>query len=84
MESWLVPLMLVYIVIVCIVFLALRDFGGRRFISTVLLLLLLLFPVFVIVLVEFPYFAMPDRPSSPLPHDTSLAQHISLRFKYLL
>ena len=31
--------MLVYIVIVCIVFLALRDFGGRRFISTVLLLL---------------------------------------------
>ena len=34
--------MLVYIVIVCIVFLALRDFGGRRFISTVLLLLLLL------------------------------------------
>ena len=30
-----------YIVIVCIVFLALRDFGGRRFISTVLLLLLL-------------------------------------------
>ena len=31
-----------YIVIVCIVFLALRDFGGRRFISTVLLLLLLL------------------------------------------
>ena len=32
--------MLVYIVIVCIVFLALRDFGGRRFISTVLLLLL--------------------------------------------
>ena len=31
----------VYIVIVCIVFLALRDFGGRRFISTVLLLLLL-------------------------------------------
>ena len=32
----------VYIVIVCIVFLALRDFGGRRFISTVLLLLLLL------------------------------------------
>ena len=30
--------MLVYIVIVCIVFLALRDFGGRRFISTVLLL----------------------------------------------
>ena len=37
-------LMLVYIVIVCIVFLALRDFGGRRFISTVLLLLLL-FPL---------------------------------------
>ena len=34
--------MLVYIVIVCIVFLALRDFGGRRFINTVLLLLLLL------------------------------------------
>ena len=33
----------VYIVIVCIVFLALRDFGGRHFISTVLLLLLLLF-----------------------------------------
>ena len=32
-----------FIVIVCIVFLALRDFGGRRFISTVLLLLLLLF-----------------------------------------
>ena len=31
-----------YIVIVCIVFLALTDFGGRRFISTVLLLLLLL------------------------------------------
>ena len=28
----------VYIVIVCIVFLALRDFGGRRFISTILLL----------------------------------------------
>ena len=34
-----------YIVIVCIVFLALRDFGGRRFISTVLLLLLLLLRV---------------------------------------
>ena len=31
-----------YFVIVCIVFLALRDFGGRCFISTVLLLLLLL------------------------------------------
>ena len=30
----------VYIVIVCIVFLALRDFGGRCFISTVLLLLI--------------------------------------------
>ena len=37
-----VGLMLVYIVIVCIVFLALRDFSGRCFISTVLLLLLLL------------------------------------------
>ena len=35
-------LMLVYIVIACIVFLALRDFGGRRFISIVLSLLLLL------------------------------------------
>ena len=33
-------LMLVYIVIVWIVFLVLRDFGGRRFISTVLFLLL--------------------------------------------
>ena len=34
--------MLVYIVIVCIVFLALRDFGGRRFISTVLLLFIII------------------------------------------
>ena len=34
--------MLVYFVIVCIVFLVLRDFGGRCFISTVLLLLLLI------------------------------------------
>ena len=32
-----------YFIIVCIVFLALRDFGGRCFISTILLLLLLLF-----------------------------------------
>ena len=31
-----------YTVIVCIVFLALTDFGGGRFMSTVLLLLLLL------------------------------------------
>ena len=31
----------VYIVIVCCVFLALRDVGGRRFISTVFSLLLL-------------------------------------------
>ena len=38
--------MFVYFIIVCIVFLALRDFGGKRFISTVLLLLLLLLLLF--------------------------------------
>ena len=36
-----------YFVFVCIVFLAVRDFGGRRFISTVLLLFII-----IIIIIE--------------------------------
>ena len=56
-------LMLVYIiVIVCIVFLALRDFGRRHFISTVLLLLSLL--LLLLLLLLWPTFLAPGNISS--------------------
>ena len=55
----------VYIVIVCIVFLALRDFGGRRFISTVLLLL------FLCVAPKTPFSRPPGSLQDPL-HFTML------------